>query len=196
MRGRVVAWGVVAVLVVGVSGPGSARAASQSLLPPELSALADEAGCRPIADFLDRPGMVQPSYLYGYAPGAGVLPEAEEEKAAVFWCRSGPGDGSAYRLVFGRKKHPSHGFSLAESRALLPCPAVIEWPSSRGNPPGGLSIATAVSEPLDTFTYADEMETHGPGDEHTTHPPLQSRYDGAGWDFYCHDGRWLVRPRD
>lgn len=164
-------------------------------LPSELSEPAKEVGCQPIEGFFDRPGMVQPPYLYGYQPGKGMLPEAEVEKSAALWCRKSAGEGTVHLLLFARKARPFHGFSLAKSQALLPCSPVLEWPAARGNPPGGLSVARAVGEPLSGFRYADDLERSGPSDQRTTHPPLQSRYDGAGWDFYCHEGRWLVRGR-
>lgn len=178
------------VCVVACAVCPAARAA-QPLLPLELGELAHEVGCEPISGFFDRPGEIAPPYLYGYAPDKGMLPEAESGTNAVFWCRR----GADFVLVFARKTQTAHGFSLKDSRALLPCPPFLEWPASRGNPPGGLSVASAVGEPLNDFTYADDMGRQGPGGQRTTHPPLQSRYDGAGWDFYCHEGRWLVRPR-
>lgn len=186
---------VPCLLIWAVAMPARALAAGP-WLPMELSELATEAGCRPIQEFFERPAMVEPPYLYGYVPGKGRLPEAEQARGAVFWCRNGAGESSGNVLVFARKAGSFHGFSLAESQRLLACPPVLPWPTSRGNPPGGLSVGTAQDEPLDGFRYADDLEHRGPPDRRTTHPPLRSRYDGTGWDFYCHAGKWLVRGID
>ena len=48
-------------------------------LPQDLEALAELMDCGPVPGFFDRPGMVEPPYLYGYVPGW-------KGNSAVFWC--------------------------------------------------------------------------------------------------------------
>lgn len=175
----------VALIVLAAGG-------SHAEAPGELAEYAADAGCEPGAS--GQPGMVEPSYLYGYQPGWGEVPEGEREKNVVFWCRK-KGAERVYQLVIGRTKNSDMRFTLAESRKLSLCPAVVEWPASRSGPPGGLAIGRRMGVPLRGFQTANlpfEPDLEG---EYTTHQSLRSRYDGSGWAIYCHDGAWLVRGR-
>lgn len=173
----------------------AALAHAQDALPRELAEYAEAAGCQPEKDFDDRTGLVEPSYLYGYLPGWGMVPKKEREKTVVFWCKK-KGEKAVYQLVVGLKKNTAKAFSLAESQMLSPCPTVVELPPAQGAPPGGLSLGRKVGMPLERFHYATLPGKFGPEDEFTDHQPLQSLYDGAGWYFYCYDGAWMVRGRN
>jgi len=125
--------------------------ADNLIMPKELAELATEAGCAPVNDFfMIRPGHVDPLYLYGYAPGTGVLAGENKAKAAAFWCIDKHKGHPEPLLVFARKTHPWHGFSLADSAKQLPCPNVIR---GHGNP-AGLSVQPP-NRPLDRFNKLD-----------------------------------------
>ncbi len=164
-------------------------------LPQELAEAAKQADCTPIDNFFDRPAMIAPPYLYGYRPGKGMAAPVTREQSAVFWCQQQRQGATLYQLVFLHKDHSGHGFSVTRSARQLPCATPLKWGKSRGAPPGGLTVATTTGEPLNRFVYATQTDRKGPDQQVTSHPPLQSRYDGVGWDFYCHQGDWLVRQR-
>ncbi len=51
------------------------------LLPEELLKLARQKGYEQVTDFyINRYGMINPPYVYGYLPG-------DEENSAAFWCQ-------------------------------------------------------------------------------------------------------------
>ncbi|HER20225.1 MAG TPA: hypothetical protein ENO14_04170 [Chromatiales bacterium] len=137
-------------------------------LPMDLQRIATELDCRPVDGFFERPGMVNPPYVYGVLPG-------EAERSAAFWCQIDA--FPKYRLV------------IVEDREVR---AAIEW----SNFPGGLSIAEEIQWPLSEFHFLDEPHVTGPSGEVTRFPPIRSEYDGAVELFYEYNGRWLVRMID
>ena len=62
-----------------VAGLVTAGALSGQELPLELAALAESLGCEPVPGFFERPGMIDPPFLYGIRPGP-------REQSAAFWC--------------------------------------------------------------------------------------------------------------
>ena len=174
--------------------PAAGTAHAQGPQQVELAEYAEAVGCQRVKNFYDRSGMVEPSYLYGYMPGWGMVPEKERDKSVVFWCKK-KGKDRVYQLVVGQKKNKANSFTLKESQKLAMCPAVMEWPESVSAPPGGLSVGRKMGVPLRGFQFADLPGEPIPRGEFTDHQPLQSLYDGAGWYFYCHEGEWLMRGR-
>lgn len=137
-------------------------------LPTELAELAKAIECEPVPGFFDRPGRVDPPYIYGIRPG----PRGE---SAAFWCavETSP----RYRLV------------IVENGSITDA---IEW----GNYPGGLSLAEVAEWDLSEFRYIEDRDQRGPQGEYTAVAPLWSEYDGAITIFYRHEGRWLFRMLD
>lgn len=120
-----------------------------------------------ITDFFERPGMVDPPYVYGYVEG-------EKEDSVVFWCRGGSKSGKFKLIVQARAK-------------TFTCPAVVKETS---NYPGGLSVSPGEKLELSDFKYIDS----GKRLSSATRPAgkfIRSYYDGVEEYFYCHDGRWL-----
>lgn len=136
-------------------------------LPEELRELRQVAGCSAVPDFYDRPGFVDPPYLYGYLPGP-------REASAAFWCTR-EGAEQRYLLV------------LVEKHRIL---ATVPWDMY----PGGLSLHESTDLPLSEFVYADDPKKGpGPPGKRTQFAPLRSEYDGVVTLFYRDGDRWLYR---
>jgi hypothetical protein len=149
--------------------PGRLSQGRPTNLPQELEALGAELACEPVPGFFDRPGMIEPPYLYGYVPGW-------KGDSAVFWCFR-PED-EAYLFV-----------AMREGRIR----SHFVW---RGGFPGGLSLDVVERRSLSSFVYVDDWMTSGPAGVYTAYKPVVSYYDGEVDIFYEHEGRWLVRRLD
>jgi hypothetical protein len=152
----------LAVLLL-VCSPGQ-----DGVLPRDLSEVAKALGCDAVPGFFDRPGLVDPPYLYGVLPGP-------RERSAVFWCK--PKVGSGYLLI-----EVVDG-AMADS---------IRWQ----NFPGGLSLAKDSSYDLGNFRHARDRTKSGPRGVTAASRPIVSIYDGAGAMFYRHNGEWFFRMID
>ncbi len=147
------------------------------VIPNELLKLAKQKGYEQVTDFyMNRFGMVNPLYVYGYLPG-------DEENSAAFWCQKIQNGKKKYFLVFMFKKR---------NHELCNCPDVIEW----RNPPGGLSIYKNANTTLDGFVYMNDQKKKVPKNVRLTNNAIRSYYDGLEEIFYCYKGEWLVRMRD
>ena len=90
-------------------------------LPTDLSAIASQHDCQAVENwFRDRPGMTDPSYLYGYYP-------RERELSAAFWCRKLE-NRRTYLLVLWNLDYPD---TTPDG-----CPSFVEWREF----PRGLSL--------------------------------------------------------
>lgn len=158
---------VCAIALALGNGLGGAR--GDEAFPEELRVLRENAGCGPVPGYFDRPGMVEPPYLYGWLPG-------KRESSAAFWCfRGGVNDERPYLLV------------LVENGRIS---ETIPWEIF----PGGLSLHDSSAIPLSDFLFIDEpAQRSGPAGKMTEFPPLRSEYDGVITLFYRYDGRWLYR---
>jgi len=143
------------------AGPLSAQTTQ---LPSDLAAIATSIGCGPVPGFFDRPGRIDPPYIYGYRPG-------DRENSAAFWCYRQ--QDQTHLLVFVR-----------EGRAV----ARIPWSSL----PGGLTLADEARLDLSQFRYVDDPQARGPSNVTTDYRPLVSECDGVSYTFYEYRGRWLV----
>lgn len=150
------------------------------VMPQELVEHAQQNGCRQVADFFERPAMVNPPYAYGYLPGS-------PENSAVYWCEKGrqePKDERTYVLMFMFK---------GERPAWARCPArIIEW----RNYPAGLSFLRDRTLTLEHFESVEQPKRRGSKAVRLQHPAIRNEYDGLEEIFYCHDGRWFVWMRD
>ena len=135
-----------------------------SILPEDLREVAGELGCGEIQGFYDRPGMVEPPFLYGYFPGP-------KEDSALFWCQEAT--SGEFRFVSVRAGSSVNSFL---------------W----RNYPGGLSVAGRETWDLAEFRYVDAPDEPGPMEE-TSRPPVQSEYDGVITLLYPLGDRWLFR---
>ncbi len=144
-------------------------------LPKELMEFARENGCGEVAGFYDRPGMVNPPYVYGYLPG-------HEGDSAVFWCEKMKNNKKIFLLMFTVK---------GRRRGELKCPDIIEW----HNYPGGLSILKNLNATLEGFYYINDPKRQPPKNEKLQGNAVLSYYDGLEELFYCYQGEWLVRMR-
>ncbi len=147
------------------------------LLPEELLKIATQRGFEQVTDFyINRPGMLNPPYVYGYLPG-------DEEDSAAFWCQKTQNGKKRYFLVFMFKKR---------NNELCNCPDVIEWQ----NYPKGLSIYNKANATLDGFIYINDPKKKVPKNVKLIYNAILSEYDGVEALFYCYKGEWLVRQRD
>jgi hypothetical protein len=145
------------------------------IMPEELVESATRNNCRQISDFFDRPGMVKPPYVYGYALG-------REQDSAAFWCERIKGDKRQFVLMFRLKN---------ESNVMARCPKEIEWM----NPPRGLDLYQNRRESLADFVFISEPRERGPREGRMKYSAIRSEYDGVEEVFYCHEGRWMVRQK-
>jgi hypothetical protein len=149
------------------------------VMPRELVEFARTNGCAPINDFFERPGMINPPFLYGAVPGAA--------DSAVFWCKRIGESDRPYKLIFAVRSQG--GLTLPDPKQLGGCPAIIDW----WNSPAGLSIETQRNLELRYFGYVDTPKQAGPtivvAKARTI---LSDNGDGLVSTFYCFRGRWLV----
>lgn len=143
------------------------------MLPQELYEIAVSKGYTQIDDFYNRPGMIEPPFVYGYLPGL-------KENSAVFWCQAKKKD-QYYLLVVNKDEGPN----------AMSCTDIVPWM----NYPGGLSIFDDKNTLLDDFVYIEEPQKKSPKGIKLTHNGILSYYDGVENIFYCFEGRWLVRQR-
>lgn len=164
----------IIMLVSWLGGASFSNALGENyVMPSELVRYAEEHGCVQISDFFDRPGSVNPPYVYGYFKGS-------EEDSGAFWCKKKIADEKPYLLVvFVRGTHVSWST----------CPQYVEW----WNPPGGLSIHREKSLTLDSFKKVTDPYQSGPQKQHLEHNAIMSSYDGVSVVFYCHKGEWFIR---
>ena len=141
-------------------------------MPSELVSFSEKKNCSQVEEFFARPGMVNPPYVYGYAPG-------DEEDSAVFWCERRSDGKRQYVLQFMYKK------DAPDAR----CADQIVWT----NPPGGLSLVKTGKFISDYFTYLNDPKKSLPKGIAFTGTSVLSTYDGVSTWFYCYGGNWLVR---
>lgn len=147
------------------------------IMPEELLEVASRHNCVQITDFYeDRPGPVDPVYVYGYVPG-------EKWDSAVFWCKNPQAREFPYTLVF---------FFRKSDHELTRCPDRIDWK----NPPGGLSVYLEKDTRLaEEFVYIKDPKRKVPKKATMRTNGIMSYYDGVEELFYCYKGEWLVRQR-
>lgn len=153
----------------------SAPRAETLVMPRDLIDFTHASGCAPIDNFYDRPGMVNPPYVYGWLAG-------DPENSAAFWCKKLEKSDKPYLLVI----------KAANARGLLGCPAKIEW----WNAPAGLSVETRQSLALKDFHYLTEPTRPGPAAVIPTAKVIVNYYDGLSDIFYCYRGQWLFASKE
>lgn len=176
----------VSLLVVFLAANSSSRMLECDQLPRELRELGKRIGCGPVPGFYDRPGMVDPPYLYGWPP-------ANKEETAVFWCYR-EREEEPYLLVFaaglgqGRKGRVNYTIPWDAYPGGL---SIFDWPNINfyGKEDEGPYDPKHV--PLDAFVYIDNPKERGPKGKTTKYAPLQESYDGSTTLIYRHEGRWL-----
>ena len=141
------------------------NASAQLQMPSDLYDLANQINCGSVENFYDRPGMVEPPFLYGYKSGF-------KEDSVVFWCKEISNNG-AYLLVFAENVKIIH---------------TINW----NNYPGGLSLVEKRNYDLSRFKYVNNRNVSGP-DLTVEATMLQSEYDGVITYFYEYNGEWLYK---
>jgi len=147
------------------------------VLPQTLREDAQERGCSEIADFYDRPGRLDPAYVFGYLDSK---LDQFGEKSAVYWCQR-PAGAERYLLVVW--------LSDSALASTFQCARTIAW----RNYPGGLRVLRHERFALSDFWYREDPKRHGPSDSVTDGPVIESEYDGVAARFFCHAGKWLVQ---
>ena len=163
----------LSLLLVGAMAP----AVSKGVLPQTLREDARHRGCSEIADFYDRPGRIDPAYVFGYLDST---LDQFGEKSAVYWCQRPPAAERYLLVVWLSDSAVANGFK---------CPRTIAW----RNYPGGLRVSRHERLALSAFSYQEDPKRHGPSDAVTDGPLIESEYDGVGARFFCHAGTWLVQ---
>lgn len=164
-------WHVLLAVLL-LSPPHSLQSQSSDaalVMPRDLVAFATKERCAPIDSFFDRPGMVDPPFVYGWADG-------NRENSAAFWCQKQ--NSRSYVLMF----------KVRDAKLMSGCPTTIEWP----NPPAGLSIEVRPTLSLSTFRDVADAKLPKPSGEVSNAKVIVNYYDGLTDVFYCYRGRWLV----
>lgn len=143
-------------------------------LPKELGEVARQNGCSEVKRFFDRPGMIDPPYVYGYLPGP-------KENSAAFWCEKKEGDKDIFLLIFFFKGERPEEYKCSQKLQL------------KTGYPGGLSIYKDRGTTLEFFQYLNDPKRKPPPTEKLDHNGILSEYDGVGLLFYCYKGEWVVR---
>ncbi len=144
-------------------------------MPDELLKIATKCNCGQVNDFYNRPGMIEPPYVYGFLQG-------EQENSAVFWCRK-KNENREYLLVLASKKSFSDDWSY-------------EIIIKTSNYPRGLSIVRNCKISLDNFVYISNSRKRGPKGVFPSSNVILSTYDGVSEYYYNHNGSWLISQRD
>lgn len=139
------------------------------IMPRDLIDFAIRNGCASIDNFFDRPGMMDPPFVYGWADG-------DRENSAALWCQNQ--DSKTYLLMF----------KVRDPKLMSGCATTVEWP----NPPAGLSVAVRPSLSLGGFRDAADPKLPRPSGDVTNARVIVNYYDGLTDVFYCYRGRWLV----
>jgi hypothetical protein len=155
------------VLVLGVFTPVSWP--DTLVMPRELVDFAHSNGCTPIDNFFERPGMVNPPFVYGWLPG-------DPADSAAFWCKKTEKSAKPYKLIF----------KVRDPKQMAGCPTTIEWWSARG-----LSIEIRTRLALSDFHSVVEPKRSGPKSVVADAKVLVDSYDGVSNVFYCYGGQWF-----
>ena len=139
------------------------------VMPRDLIDFAQKKACDPISNFFDRPGMVDPPFVYGWADGG-------RENSTAFWCQKQ--NSKSYELMF----------KVRGSKLMSGCATSIDWP----NPPAGLSVEIRPTLSLNTFRDAADAIAPKPSGEIQNARVIANYYDGLTDVFFCHKGRWIV----
>lgn len=140
------------------------RAERATLADPALLRLAQKSGCNG--------GPVE--YVPGY-----FLPA--DTSSGVFWCRRA---GKSYEegrfliVIVDRRGNQRHT-----------CPPAV----TSINQPKRLRILREEKIPLEWFADRDKPSVAGPSGQYAASPIIDTGDDGAGEQWVCHKGRWLVR---
>lgn len=142
-------------------------------LPEEVHKFAKQNNCSEVTGFYERPGMVEPSFLYGY------IQTMNKSESVIFWCKSNK-DVNTYKLIVQIKNKTGIG-----------CSEVIH---KTKNFPGGLSISTEKSPDLSGYrSDVTPKNEHKCGVEGVV---INSFYDGVGYTFLFHNGNWMYKMWD
>jgi hypothetical protein len=155
------------------------------VMPRELVDSAHANGCTPIDNFFERPGMVNPPYVYGWLPGG-------DEDSAVFWCKKVEKSVKPYNLMFTMRDRSSFAMKLVDPKQLEGCPAVIEWSDF----PRGLTIRTRPNLGLHDLHYVNTAQRSGPTTVVPNAKVIVNYYDGVTELFYCYRGGWLFKTQE
>jgi hypothetical protein len=143
-------------------------------MPDELLKIAKKCDCEQVDNFYNRPGMIDPPYVYGFLPG-------EQENSAVFWCQKEHATPK-YQLVLASRKTFFDDWSY-------------EIITKTENYPKGLSIVKNCKITLDKFYYISSPKKSGPKGVLPSTNVILSTYDGVEEYYYNHKGSWLISIR-
>lgn len=158
-----------------IHGLGKTSLADTLVMPREFVDFARANGCAAIDDFFERPGMVNPPFVYGWLPG-------DPQGSAVFWCKKTQKSDKPFYLMF----------KVNDPKQLAGCPAMADW----WNPPGGLSIEIRPHLDLGGFHLLTAPKRLGPKSVVANARVILDYYDGLTSVFYCYQGQWLVFSQD
>jgi hypothetical protein len=158
------------------------------VMPRELVDFARANGCSPIDDFFERPGMINPPYVYGWISGAA-------EDSAVFWCKKAGKSDKPYNLMFTVRDTATRTLKVPAPKQLSGCPAIIEY----WNGPAGLSVETRSKLELRQFHRVTDPRPQSGGPTEVVANArviVNDNGDGLTELFYCFRGQWLINLMD
>jgi len=166
---------LLGLLLIVLATTATKAVADSLVMPRDLVDYARSQGCEQISDFYEKPGMLNPPYVYGFAAG-------DPETSAALWCKKLGKSDKPYLLLF----------KVTDPKVLGGCADRVEW----WNHPKGLSVETRSSLSLSDFHFAAEPKRAGPKATVAKARVIVSEYDGIEEVFLCHDGAWLFMTRD
>ena len=164
---------IISILLLTASSLNAAGANNETILPEKLSLIAKKHNCVEVKDFyINRPGIVNHSYVFGYLPG-------NKELSAVFWCQKKISYEIQYYLYYYSEIDSPDGYN---------CPALITTQRNLG----GLYIKQGDEELIFDYSYVNGSSKDIPIPAMRVNNAIVSEYDGAGRIFYCYKGEWIT----
>lgn len=161
---------IIAIILISVVNVSSNVYASG--LPEEVRKFAEQNSCSEVAGFYERPGMVEPSFYYGY------VQTMSKSESVIFWCQSNK-DVNTYELILTIKNKSDIG-----------CSEVIH---KTKNFPGGLSISIENAPDLTGYRSVEPVSKKTCGVKGIV---INSFYDGVGDTFLFHNRTWMHKMWD
>lgn len=161
---------------------------SENLVLPENIISALPSGCNQVKDFFTVfPYIRKPPYVYDLFA---LDPLSEHgSKALVIrnwnsfaaWCEKPTNDNNKEYYLYVN----------SGDKEDFTCPELIG--PFEIDDIGGLSIEYNVQEPLGWYIYQNDRSKYGDMEALTKGNILVSNYDGMGINFYCNNGKWMLR---
>ena len=137
------------LLLVGAAAP----VVRNGVLPATLREDAQRRGCSEIADFYDRPGRIDPAYVFGYLDSK---LDQFGDNSAIYWCQRPPAAERYLLVVWLSDSTVANAFNATTAA-------------------NGSAVTLNVNKPPDTglFTFIFKLTNAASGEVDTEHIVIQ-----------------------